>query len=100
MSRSYKRTPRSGDRKDKFYKKYANRRLRRLPIEEPNLNHKTYKKVSCSYNICDYESVGTSFEDYWQGLLNNWHRWRKGLGYPPPDRDEAYKEYCHWFLRK
>ena len=35
MSRSYKHTPRSGDKKDKYLKNYANRRLRRYPINKP-----------------------------------------------------------------
>ena len=100
MSRSYKHTPRCGDTKDKFFKKYANRRVRRLPIEELPLNHKAYKKVTCSWNICDYETVGISFEQYWDSLLKSWHRWRKDCGHPYPNRDEAYQEYCRWFLRK
>lgn len=29
MSRSYKKTPRSGDKKNKYFKKYANRVYRR-----------------------------------------------------------------------
>mgnify|MGYP006896647918 FL=1 len=100
MSRSYKHTPRAGDTKDKFFKKYANRRVRRLPIDEHPLNHKTYKKATCSWNICDYETVGISFEQYWEGLVKSWHRWKSECGLPYPDRDEAYQEYCRWFLRK
>ena len=100
MSRSYKHTPRAGDTKDKFFKKYANRRVRRLPIDEHPLNHKSYKKATCSWNICDYETVGTSFEQYWESLVKSWHRWKKECGLPYPNRDEAYQEYCRWFLRK
>ena len=100
MSRSYKHTPRAGDTKDKFFKKYANRRVRRLPIDEHPLNHKTYKKATCSWNICDYETVGTSFEQYWEGLVKSWHRWKSECGLPYPNRDEAYQEYRRWFLRK
>ena len=54
MSRSYKHTPRSGDKKDKYLKNYANRRLRRYPINKPPLNNCTYKKYNCSWEICDY----------------------------------------------
>ena len=100
MSRSYKHTPRAGDTKDKFFKKYANRRVRRLPIDEHPLNHKSYKKATCSWNICDYETVGTSFEQYWEGLVKSGHRWKSECGLPYPNRDEAYQEYCRWFLRK
>ena len=43
MSRSYKKTPRSGDQKDKFFKTYANRKLRRDKFH--NLQHNSYKKI-------------------------------------------------------
>ena len=99
MSRSYKHTPRSGDKKDKFFKRYANRKVRRLPIDEhPKGN--TYKKVFCQYDICDYETVGISFEQYWKRLVKSWYAWERDYGYPYPDREKAYQEYCKWFLRK
>ena len=99
MSRSYKHTPRSGDKKDKFFKRYANRKVRRLPIDElPKGN--TYKKVFCQYDICDYETVGISFEKYWESLIKRWYEWERDYGYPYPDREKVYQEYCKWFLRK
>ena len=101
MSRSYKHTPRAGGTKDKFFKKYANHRVRRLPIDEYPLNYKSYKKVICSWNICDYETVGTSFEQYWEYLVKSWHKWHFiDNDIPYPDRNKAYKEYYRWFLRK
>lgn len=66
MSRSYKKTPRCGDTKDKFFKKYANRKVRRNNTN--HYNHKSYKKLSCSWDICDYETVGRTFEEYWKKL--------------------------------
>ena len=60
MSRSYKKTPRSGDKKDKFFKTYANRKIRR-DKKEP-LNNGNYKKAFCSYNICDWETIGYDFD--------------------------------------
>ena len=45
MSRSYKRTPRCGDKKDKFFKKAYNKRLRKLPYER-DLDGCTYKKYN------------------------------------------------------
>ena len=99
MSRSYKHTPRSGEQKDKFFKKYANRKVRRLPIDEHPLKGTAYKKVFCQYDICDYETVGISFEQYWEHLVKRWHEWL-WQSEPYPDRDEAYKEYCRWFIRK
>ena len=98
MSRSYKYTPRAGDKKDKFFKKYSNRRLRKLPLEE-TYSHKTYKKANQSWNICDYESVGITFEEFWKERVGFWYRWR--YQYEPfPDKKQAYKDYCRWFLRK
>ena len=64
MSRSYKKTPRSGDKKNKFLKKYANRKYRKLPLED-TVQYKSYKKTFCSYDICDYEDVGRIFEEFY-----------------------------------
>lgn len=99
MSRSYKRTPRSGDRKDKFFKKYANRKVRRLPMDEHPLKGNAYKKVFPSYEICDYETVGIDFEQYWECLVKRWHEW-DWRSEPFPDRVEAYQNYFRWFIRK
>ena len=99
MSRSYKHTPRSGDQKDRYFKRYANRRVRRLPIDEHPLKGNDYKKVFCQYEICDYETVGTSFEQYWESLVKRWYEWM-WRSEPFPDRNEAYEEYRRWFIRK
>ena len=99
MSRSYKHTPRSGDQKDKFFKKYSNHKVRRLPIDEHPLKGNAYKKVLHDYSICDYENVGTSFEQYWESLVKRWYNWEWQYC-PFPDRDEAYQEYYRWFIRK
>lgn len=42
MSRSFKKTPRCGDYKNRFLKKYANRKLRR--DKNYNLQYGAYKK--------------------------------------------------------
>lgn len=99
MSRSYKKTPRSGDTKDKFFKRYANRRLRRKPIDDV-LQNKSYKKDFCSYDICDYEEVGTSFEQFYFHCVRSWYRWRRYNNEPFPTREEAWKEYLKWYKRK
>ena len=100
MSRSYKRTPYVGLAKDKFFKNYANRKLRRLPPDELPLQHSSYKKNFSSYDICDYKEIGISFQHYWESLVESWHNWRKNYGYPYPDYDKAYKEYYRWYKRK
>ena len=99
MSRSYKHTPSSRSIKHKTLKRYSNHIVRRLPIDELPLKGKMYKKVYNSYEICDYQTVGISFEQYWDSLVKSWHKWGK-YGVPYPDREKAYKDYCRWFLRK
>lgn len=98
MSRSYKKTPRAGDKKDKFYKRYANRKLRRQKLDI-DLQHKSYKKDFCSYDICDYETVGTSFEEFWRERVKWWHAWRYRYD-PYPTREQALKDYNRWYKRK
>ena len=61
MSRSYKKVPYGGDKKDKFMKNYANRILRRN--KNLILNHKSYKKNFERWNICDYYFI-ESFKSY------------------------------------
>ena len=95
MSRSYKRTPRSGDKKDKFFKRYENHRLRKLPFER-TLNYGAYKKHGEGWNICDYETVGISFELYWCRLKRRFQNKSELLG----TKEEAYQEYLKWFIRK
>ena len=100
MSRSYKKTPRAGDKKNKFFKKYSNHRIRHRSVEDHDLNYGAYKKASCSWNICDFETVGITFEQYWRSVLRSWHRFGKGVGMPYPNRDEEYREYRRWYIRK
>ena len=92
MSRSYKKTPRCGDTKDKFFKRYANRKLRRKKLTH-QLQHKSYKKDLCTYDICDYEQIGTTFEEFYAGLV----RWRRN---DVLDRKKEYQNYMKWFKRK
>ena len=99
MSRSYKKTPRSGDKKNKFLKKYANRKYRKLPLED-TVQHKSYKKTFCSYDICDYEDVGTTFEQYYQGRIKWWRVFSCYSNEPFPTREKAWQEYLKYFIRK
>lgn len=97
MSRSYKKTPRCGDRKDQFFKKYANRKLRRDKFH--NLEHKSYKKNFCSYDICDYQTVGETFQEYWNRCVQSWQQWRH-LYEDFPDREKEYRRWYKWFKMK
>lgn len=91
MSRSYKHTPRAGERKSKFYKKYANRRMRHT---DDTYNYGRYRKYSHCYDICDYEQVGTSLKEYIRRRkINRFH-------IPLPPLEEIIEEYYKEFIRK
>lgn len=96
MSRSYKKTPRAGDTKDKFYKRYANKLIRKNKYEL--YQHKNFKRVFCSWNICDYQSI-MSFEEFYEDMIEQWFRWR--YNYEPfPDKKEAYQRWRRWYKMK
>ena len=99
LSRSRKSTPRAGDKKSKDMKRIANRKLRRQKLSLL-LPHKSYKKNFCSYDICDYEEIGTTFEQFYQSKIHFWYQYGKHWGKPYPSKDEALKEYKKWYLRK
>jgi hypothetical protein len=99
MSRSYKKTPYCGLPKDKEDKRYANRRLRRKKLTS-DLQHKSYRKDMCSWNICDYQEVGTSFEKYWSWVVRRWHQWCYRFNDDFPNRDECYREWYSMYKRK
>ena len=100
MSRSFKHTPRCGDKKSGWYKRYYNRILRRNKLN-PNyqLPHKNYRKLDRAYMICDYESVHTSFEQYYLRMLSLWHSFGR-RSEPRPTREQCRKEYEKFFIRK
>ena len=101
MSRSYKHTPRCGETKHKFAKKQANRVVRRNKLREDYPQHGGYRKRTEWWDICDYETVGETFEQYYQAEVSSWLKWRKCFtNRPYPDRKEVRKEYDKWFIRK
>ena len=100
MSRSYKKTPRAGEKKNRFFKKYANRKFRRKVNDETVLKHNSYKKNFCYYDICDYEDVGTTFEQYYRGRIKWWRIFSCYSNEPFPTREKAWQEYLRYFIRK
>ena len=63
MSRSYKHTPYCGDRKNKFMKRYANKRVRqRLKNSDYLPTAAEYKKMFESYVFFIKKLQSTSFE--------------------------------------
>lgn len=66
MSRSYKHTPYAGDTKTKWAKRQANRKYRSfLKQMEEDVPYSHFKKVSESWNICDYHDI-TTWEEHLQ----------------------------------
>ena len=64
MSRSYKHTPYAGDTKTKWAKRQANRKYRSfLKQMEEDIPYSHFKKVSESWNICDYYDI-TTWEEH------------------------------------
>ena len=102
MSRSRKHTPYSGDKKDKFLKRYANRKLRRQKLTH-DLLHKSYRKNFCSYDICDYYWIATkNFEEYYESIIKQWLKDRDTWHFddPFPTREECWKDYQKTYIRK
>jgi len=103
MSRSYKHTPYCGEQKDRYMKRYANRKLRRKKLDH-DLQYNSYKKDFCSWNICDYYNIETdNFEKYYESCIDKWYRWQGYAWYkdkPFPSREECWKEYHKWYIRK
>ena len=98
MSRSYKKTPRAGDSKNKVEKKLANHRFRQNKLTR-DLNYGSYKKNHNSWNICDFEDVGTTFELYWSFVVSHWLRYDYSSK-PYPNKDKVYKEWYLLYKRK
>jgi hypothetical protein len=79
MSRSYKKYAGYKDRSP-WYKNYANRRLRRIPVtEEPIGDHKSYRKYSNPWDICDFAWHYYSFEEFREQELK-WYKFYEDLG--------------------
>lgn len=99
MSYSYKHTPYFGDTKDRVLKKYANRRLRRKKLTS-EYRYNAYKKDFSSWDICDYYWIETdNFEKYYKEKISEWLRWKYKY-YQYPKREEVWKDYCKWYIRK
>jgi hypothetical protein len=95
MSRSYKHTPYAGDRKTKWAKRQANRKYRSfLKQMEEDVPYSHFKKVSESWNICDYYSIFTLhgwMRDKWN--LRRWEREKI-------TEREKIQEWYKWYKRK
>ena len=97
MSRSYKKVPVAALPKDKFFKNYFNRRVRR---NDETLNNSSYKKLSQSYDICDYRGDSMSFTDFWEREVRHWYEWEQELGKPFPNKKVAYRQWLKIYKTK
>ncbi len=86
MSRSYKKVPCCKDH-NRGMKKYANRYVRRNYLIVPS--GKAYKKLFCSYDICDYKFI-ESFQSYKEG----WYKYNRNRKYSDKELHKMwYKDY-------
>ena len=67
MSRSY-RKPVFSDKKDRYWKKQANRTVRRT---KDIANGRAYRKVICSYSICEFRYWILNPTDFWKKSITN-----------------------------
>ena len=100
MGKSYKHTPYCCDKKGKEKKRIANKSVRNyLKNVDYAPAPSTFKKVYDSWEICDYKWYGSDFELFYQKEVEDWKRWRYRY-YPFPTREEAWRFYLKWYLRK
>lgn len=92
MSRSYKHTPICTDGRaggPKRAKRTANKKVRRLPLEELPSNGKTYKKYYEKYDIHDWWSI--------ESLHNALIDWERNC-WNIQSRYKSKRDYIHkWF---
>ena len=107
MSRSYKHTPYCGMQKDKFYKKYFNRKVRRNKDYDEDaevLQYNQYKKKTDTWAICDYDEIGmTNFQKYYERQLYLYEVYKRQFPHynePRPTRKQCWKEYKLTYFRK
>lgn len=74
--------------------------VRRKELREDLPRYSGYKKLYESWDICDYETVGESFERYFQAMVRYWFSWGMRMGEPFPDFHKSRNDYDKWYIRK
>lgn len=99
MSRSYKKTPWSGDKKGKFKKRTANKTVRTyLDNINHELKYSSYKKIFDSWDICDF-GWKTSWNEYWYNLQKLYKEFP--LYFPHGlNKKEAYRDWYKTYKMK
>ena len=103
MSRSYKHTPYCGMKKDRELKNYANRRIRRMKIEEDIPNYNSYKKMFPSWDICDWYFMPGSFNAYYKDEVNSYQHYQNIYPWYKKDKktkEQIHQEYNRDYIRK
>ena len=103
MSRSYKHTPYAGDTKTKWAKRQANRKYRSfLKQIEEDVPYSHFKKVSESWNICDYYDI-TTWEEHLRYRRKHHNYIPYGIKYLENgeiDIENERKLWEKWYKRK
>lgn len=91
MSRSCKKTPSCHVvKRDGWYKKHYNRKLRRAhKLDIPSGN--AYRKMNEPWNIDDFHEIGLSYERFHDSQIC----WGKYV-----DEATCRNQYAKWYLRK
>lgn len=92
MSRSYKKTPWCGDKKGKWKKRRASKAVRRYlkcRLDDP-CRGAQYKKIYCSWDICDYYFT-YSWKEYLESIQ------RINLYLPTRKIKPLKEEYRYWY---
>ena len=95
MSRSYKKVPYCGDKKNKETKRIANKAVRNyLKNPKHKLSKNSFKKVLPSWDICDYKWRMTRSEaiNWYLNECKNMYIYKR---FPTLDKWLNYWEKCH-----
>jgi hypothetical protein len=94
MSRSYKKTPWSGDKKGKEKKRIANHKMRQKLKNNLELivQQGEYKKLYETWDICDFGWV-TTFEEFMEREWKNYY-WLK-INFPNHSIEEPDEKQCY-----
>lgn len=93
MSRSYKKVPYCGDKKNKETKRIANKAVRNyLKNPKHKLSKNSFKKVFPSWDICDYGWI-KSWKKYWDDCLRTYNEHPEWYKRPLNKKEE----YRYWY---
>ena len=95
MSRSYKKTPYSGDNKGKAKKRIANKKVRSWFKRNPDakISRGDFRKIQNPWDICDYCTKFESFEEWWE-WEQAWYSELKSIrpNLKEPNKKKSYRD--------